>query len=412
MYGQSEASQNVAVIHYDHSEVLAAIHAGELRLYFQPQINIATGDLIGFEALVRWQHPEKGLLMPIEFLPAINEYDDEISLGLWVIREALKNLQQWHEHGLKLTVSVNLSAYQLARGSFDKALHKICQDFPNLDLSYFQIEILESHALDELSTIKNVIHICKEQLNIATALDDFGTGYSSLSHIRTLPIHSVKIDQSFVRNMLNDPNDFKIVESVISLATSFDIGVIAEGVESLKHAQILLCMGCKLIQGYAISRPMPAEKVIAWSYKFHAPRLLLEEYRQISCLRVSQLRLFAHFLDVELDHARRCIQPLPKSRHPVLPDHIFKENSHCRFWLKKAFHMHFLERAFLHYLDKEYNQLARLISNCLTLLKCGDETNAIKDFEIVEAQYRKLLAVINKKLARLNKDAAGPSDDD
>lgn len=405
MYGDALLANQNSRFSFKQPEILSAISAGEMRLHFQPKLNIADGELIGFEALVRWQHPEKGLLMPLEFLPSINESDVELSLGLWVIREALTHMQRWHEHGLKLTVSVNLSAYQLARESFIETLSKICEDFPNTDLSYFQIEILESHALDELSTIKNVIHSYKEQLNITTALDDFGTGYSSLSHIRTLPIQSVKIDQSFVRNMLNDPNDFKIVESVISLATSFDIDVIAEGVESLKHGQILLCMGCKMIQGYAISRPIPAENVLAWSCDFIAPALLLEEYRKISCLRVSQLRLFAHFLDVEMEHARRRILPSDPIQVIVRSDHMFRENSHCRFWLKKAFHVHFLESTFLHYLDQEYSRLSNLISNCLTLLKCGDENNAAKDLEIAEAQYRKLLDMIEKKLDRLNQEA-------
>ena len=405
MYGDTPFANQNSRSCFGQAEILAAISSDQLRLHFQPKINIANGELIGFEALVRWQHPEKGLLMPIEFLPAINESDVEISLGLWVITEALKNLCQWQRHGLRIHVSVNLSAYQLARGNFFETLNKICRDFPDTDLSYFQIEILESHALDELSTIKNVIHACKDQLNIATALDDFGTGYSSLSHIRTLPIRSVKIDQSFVRNMLNDPNDYKIVESVISLATSFDIDVIAEGVESLKHGQILLCMGCKLIQGYAISRPMPAESVLAWSYEFIAPALLLEEYRKLSCLRVSQLKLFAHFLDVELDHAKRRILPSDPARRTLRPDHMFKENSHCRFWLKKAFHVHFLEHTFLHYIEQEYSHLSNLISNCLTLLNCGDEDNAVEDFQLAEAQYRKLLDVIDKKLDRLNQDA-------
>lgn len=405
MYGDTPFANQSSRSCFGQSEILAAIAADQLRLHFQPKINMANGELIGFEALVRWQHPEKGLLMPIEFLPAINESDVEISLGLWVIREALKNLSQWQRHGLKYHVSVNLSAYQLARGSFFETLKKICQDFPDTDLSYFQIEILESHALDELSTIKNVILACKEQLNISTALDDFGTGYSSLSHIRTLPIRSVKIDQSFVRNMLNDPNDYKIVESVISLATSFDIDVIAEGVESLKHGQILLCMGCKLVQGYAISRPIPADIVLAWSYEFIAPALLLEEYRKLSCIRVSQLKLFTHFLDVELEHARRRILPSGPVKRMIRPDHMFRDNSHCRFWLKKASHVHFLEHSLLHYIEQEYSLLSNFISNCLTLLNCGDGENAIKDFHLAEEQYRKLQDVIVKKLERLNQDA-------
>lgn len=404
MYGDSSIVNRNCRTNFSQSEVLAAINAEQLRLHFQPKIDMSTGELIGFEALVRWQHPLKGLLAPIEFLPSINQSDVEIHLGNWVIREALENLTTWHRFGLKLHVSVNLSAYQLARSDFIESLQAICADFDETDLSYFQIEILESHALDELSTIKNVIEACKDQLGIATALDDFGTGYSSLSHIRSLPIRTVKIDQSFVRNMLNDPNDYKIVESVISLATSFDIDVIAEGVESIKHAQILLCMGCKLAQGYAISRPIPVSDVLSWACDFTVPEILLSEYKMNTCLRVAQLRLFQHFLEVEVHHAQ---QRISQEKHQInfSWSESSKDSSHCHFWLKKASHVHFIEQSFQNLLDKEYSDFANAVYNSLTFYRCGDQNGAIQAFENVELIYKRLRTLVDSKLNQLNDEA-------
>ncbi len=239
MYGESKKLKNNNVCFFSHTALMSAIDDGQLELFFQPKVDMSCGEIIGFEGLIRWNHPEKGLLSPVEFLPSINETYVEIYLGEYVVREALKSLSNWHEHGLKICVSVNLSAFQIAKDNFLKSLEDIFQEFQHLDLRFFQIEILESHSLDDLTSIKSVITKCQDYFGVSMALDDFGTGYSSLSHIRNLPIHTVKIDQSFVRNMLNDPDDYKIVESVISLANAFNIDVIAEGVESIKHAQVL-----------------------------------------------------------------------------------------------------------------------------------------------------------------------------
>lgn len=399
MYGDTEKVKEISKGSYSHAAIMSAINDEQLRLFFQPKIDMKSGDIIGFEALVRWQHPSKGLLSPIEFLPSINESEVEVHLGHYVIREALKCLENWHNYGLKLRVSVNLSAYHLARNSFIKSLEDICSEFPELDLSYFQIEILESHALDELSSIQAVISECKERFNISMALDDFGTGYSSLSHIRTLPIKTIKIDQSFVRNMLNDADDYKIVESVISLANSFNIEVIAEGVESIKHAQILLCMGCKIVQGYAISKPMPLENVLNWSCNFSIPELILVENRQNNCLRTSQLRLLIHFLDIEFETSNSYINSVNNFYNKSFSP-ISSSQSHCVFWLKKAKDIQFIENCLLNILEIEYSKLVKSISNADVLFQCGDTDSAKMAFKDVKDTYEKLLEVVNHHIGQ------------
>ena len=391
MYGDTEKVKEVSKSSFSHVEVLSAINEEQLRLFFQPKIDMTSGEIIGFEALVRWQHPSKGLLSPIEFLPSINESDVEVLLGQYVIKEALKCLSTWHNYGLKLRVSVNLSAYHLARSSFIKSLEIICNEFPGLDLSFFQIEILESHALDELSSIQTVIAECKEKFDISMALDDFGTGYSSLSHIRTLPIKTIKIDQSFVRNMLNDADDYKIVESVISLANSFNIEVIAEGVESVKHAQILLCMGCKIAQGYAIARPMPAASVLEWACNFYIPELIAIENDQNDCLKTSQLRLLIHFLEIEYEFLKNNIQSKTNSNVPL----IASTHSHCGFWLKKAKSTQFIEAHQQEQLENHYSTLLNSIANTHVLHQCGDITSAMIGFEEIEEGYKNLINLVN-----------------
>ncbi|HAO25390.1 MULTISPECIES: EAL domain-containing protein [unclassified Methylophaga] len=391
MYGDTEKVKEISKGSYSHAAIFSAIDDEQMRLFFQPKIDMTSGDIVGFEALVRWQHPSKGLLSPIEFLPSINESEVEVRLGHYVIREALKCLANWHSYGLKLRVSVNLSAYHLARNSFIKNLEVICNEFPDLDLSYFQIEILESHALDELSSIQTVISECEKKFNISMALDDFGTGYSSLSHIRTLSIKTIKIDQSFVRNMLNDADDYKIVESVISLANSFNIEVIAEGVESLKHAQILLCMGCKIAQGYAIARPMPSESVLDWACNFYMPEVIVIENRKNDCLRTSQLRLFMHFLEIEVEFLKSNIKSKTSSNFPL----ISLTHSHCGFWLKKAKSIQFIEELHVEQLENQYSKLLKFISNIHVLYQCGDRQSAQIAFQDIEEEYKTLIEAVN-----------------
>lgn len=390
MYGETNKLNEKNKTAFSHSTIVSAIDDGQLQLFFQPKIDMLSGDIVGFEALIRWQHPVKGLLSPIEFLPSINETEVEVYLGNYVIKEALKSLSNWHEHGLKLRVSVNISAYHISRVDFLENIEQVFSEFPNVDFSYFQIEILESHALDDLSSIKSVVTECRNMFGITMALDDFGTGYSSLSHIRNLPIKTIKIDQSFVRNMLDDPDDYKIVESVISLANSFNIEVIAEGVESIRHGQVLICMGCKLVQGYAFARPMPSVKVLEWACNFHIDDLILKETRLISCPRNASLRLLSHFVQIEFD----CFTSLMSSDDFIINTEVSSDSnfqSHCSFWLQRANTVQLIEGDVLKRIEYQYSVFEKSINNAVVMRQCGDNSLVLSAYSEIEIEFNRLV---------------------
>lgn len=240
-----------------------ALSNDELILYYQPKVNMLKGEVIGMEALIRWQHPERGLVPPLDFLPVIENHPFSIDLGEWVISNALAQIEQWQLSGVELGVSVNISAYQLMNGNFAENLSLTLLQYPNVAPSLLEIEILETSRLEDVIETSEIIMHCKD-FGVSFALDDFGTGYSSLTYLKQLPIKLIKIDQSFVKEMLHNKNDLAILEGIISLATAFGHDVIAEGVETIEHGELLLQMGCHLAQGYAISRPMPSEEVLKW----------------------------------------------------------------------------------------------------------------------------------------------------
>jgi len=240
-----------------------ALTNGEFVMYYQPKVDLLSGEVVGAEALIRWQHPERGLLSPGEFLRYLYGTPLEISVGEWVIAVVLKQISLWKAAGLSLTVSANISADHLLQTSFAERLRVALEEHPELDPEHLELEILETAALADMDQAIATITRC-HQLGVRFALDDFGTGYSSLSYFRSLPVDILKIDQSFVRNMLADPEDLGMVESVVRLACAFNRPVIAEGVETLEHGAMLIHLGCRLAQGYGIARPMPADQMPAW----------------------------------------------------------------------------------------------------------------------------------------------------
>ena len=248
-------------------ELIERIRSAHLKnefiLHYQPKVNLRTGVVIGVEALIRWQHPEDGLLPPAAFLPIIENQEISIRIGEWVIDSALTQLEIWHAVGLNISVSVNISAHQLQKHDFVSKLLALLTKHPEINPCYLELEILETSALENLSDISNVIRICRE-IGVQFALDDFGTGYSSLLYLRHLPVSILKIDQTFVRDMLDDPDDLTIVKGVIGLATAFRHQVIAEGVETAAHENMLLSIDCELAQGYGIARPMPVTDIPEW----------------------------------------------------------------------------------------------------------------------------------------------------
>ncbi|MCX7101058.1 MAG: EAL domain-containing protein [Methylobacter sp.] len=255
---------SIRVRHESLDRIHDAILKQEFVLYYQPKVNMRTGAIIGAEALIRWNHPDKGLLSPALFLSEIEDHPLAIELGEWVIDTALTQIELWRKQGLDIHVSVNIGARQLQQANFVMRLREILAAHPDIMPSYLELEVLETSALEDINKASLLIDDCRK-LGVSFALDDFGTGYSSLTYLRRLPVALLKIDQSFVRDMLNDPDDLAIIEGIVGLARTFRLEVIAEGVETVEHGALLLKLGCDMGQGYGIARPMTADQLPKWS---------------------------------------------------------------------------------------------------------------------------------------------------
>ncbi len=256
--------------HESVERIRQALEQREFVLHYQPKVNMRSGYIIGAEALIRWQHPEKGLLAPSVFLPVIEDHPLAVAIGEWVIDSALAQVARWHAAGLDLCVSVNVGARQLQQVDFVERLRMILATHPQVRVDRFEIEVLETSALEDIAQVSQVIEACA-QFGVMFALDDFGTGYSSLTYLKRLRVALLKIDRSFVIDMLDDPEDMAILEGVIGLAAAFKRQVLAEGVETVAHGSLLLQLGCELAQGFGIARPMPAHEMPAWALAWRSP---------------------------------------------------------------------------------------------------------------------------------------------
>ncbi|MDP2134174.1 MAG: EAL domain-containing protein [Sulfuritalea sp.] len=237
---------------------------GEFELYYQPKVRLHSRRLVGAEALIRWNHPQRGCLRPEEFMRVVENTDLEIELGDWVVAAAIDQLQQWREQGFELDISINISAYHLEAPGFVTTLKDRAIALGSVDeLRRLQIEVLETAALEDFARIGALIRDCRA-LGVGFALDDFGTGYSSITYLSKLDVDTLKIDQSFVRGMLEDKGDHAIVQGIIALARAFDMNIVAEGVETEAHYQALSQMGCEVGQGHGIGLPMPAAELPGW----------------------------------------------------------------------------------------------------------------------------------------------------
>ena len=244
-------------------QIIKGVERDEFVLFYQPKINMRTQQVVGAEALIRWQHPQRGLLAPLVFLPDVDEHPLSVRIGEWVIDTALTQMGRWRQAGLDIPVSVNIGAYQLQQNDFTQRLQALLSAHPEVPASHLQLEVLETSALQDISMTGKVMNQCRA-IGVGFALDDFGTGYSSLTYLKHLPAEMLKIDQSFVRDMLEDSSDLAIVQSVIGLADAFARSVLAEGVETQAHGQRLLAMGCELAQGFGIGHPMASADFDQW----------------------------------------------------------------------------------------------------------------------------------------------------
>lgn len=245
-----------------------AIEREEFLLYYQPKINLITGKVIGAEALIRWRHPEMGLIPPGKFIPLAEESGLILPMGEWTIKEACRQMKAWEREGLtQLKIAVNLSAAQFYQANLIQIIESSLKQV-ELDPQYFELEITESMMMHDPENVILLLHRLKD-LQIHLSIDDFGTGYSSLSYLKRFPIDTLKVDQSFVRDLLNNEDDKAIVTALIAMAHSLGLNVIAEGVETAAQAEFLRQRQCNEVQGYYFSKPLPANEFKAFVAKNH-----------------------------------------------------------------------------------------------------------------------------------------------
>lgn len=256
--------------HHIVQEIERSLQCHEFVLHYQPKVCMATGRLLGLEALIRWQHPEQGLLYPSAFLEFISLTSTSIPLAKWVIQQALRDRLSWQDTPLAVPVSVNLGAMELQQVNFIDWMSLTIAEVTGAQAEWLEVEVLETHALSDLDHVTRVLRQL-QTMNIKVNLDDFGTGYSSLSYLKHLPLDYIKVDQSFVRQMFQDVHGTTMIEGVLSLVKALGHVSIAEGVETEAHGVALLRMGCNIGQGYFIAKPMPSVALSAWLTHWKLP---------------------------------------------------------------------------------------------------------------------------------------------
>ncbi len=238
-----------------------ALQRNEFILHYQPQVHLKTGKVVGVEALIRWQHPQNGLISPVKFIPLAEETRQIIPIGQWVMHQACAQAVQWHKRGFPLTMAINLSALQIEEETLVELVDDALRT-TGMDPRLLELELTESLLIQQPEVIYKICQQLREK-GVRLAIDDFGTGYSSLSHLSKLPIDKLKIDKSFVRDINTDPSDLSIVETIINMAHSLRLKSIAEGVETAEQAEILRRLNCDEVQGYSFGKPMPSDALTA-----------------------------------------------------------------------------------------------------------------------------------------------------
>lgn len=262
--------REVKATHQTVARVRQALLNNELRLYFQPRVNMRRGEVVGFEVLLRWEHPQNGLVPSREFLPLVEETDLIIDIGEWVIEQVLAQLSRWQRDGQQWPISINIAARHFQRTDFFERLRDVLARHAWVAPELLGLEIVESVAIENIQHVTTCLQAC-QALGVRFSLGDFGTGHSSLSYLKQLNTQAIKIDKSFVRNILHDRDDLALTSAVIGLARAFGREVIAEDLQSIEHGQMLLRLGCEVAQGYFIARPMPASDVPDWVATYVAP---------------------------------------------------------------------------------------------------------------------------------------------
>ncbi len=248
------------------TRIRAGLKQKEFVLYWQPKVDLVHGHVVGAEALLRWKQTDASIVLPGAFLPQLENDDAIVEIGDYVIEEGVSTLSRWHDLGLGLSVSLNVAARQMLSPDFMSKLREVLEGKTGI-ASRLELEILETAALEDLDKVKRLINECR-MLGVGFALDDFGTGYSSMTYFRRLPVNTVKIDRTFVCDMLDNADDLAIIQGILGLTKAFDKASVAEGVELVEQLAVLQDMGCHIAQGYAIGHPMPEQDFLRWLEKY------------------------------------------------------------------------------------------------------------------------------------------------
>ncbi|MGZ5000604.1 MAG: EAL domain-containing protein [Methylomonas sp.] len=288
----------------------------ELFLHYQPQVDLHSGNIIGMEALIRWQSQDEGLIMPDKFMPLVETSDLAMDIGQFVLEQAIKQIALWQRQGRKWRMGINISPRHLEHPRFIDDLAEILAQYPDLPSDVIELEIIESAALEDVEKVVEMMKNASNALGIRWALDDFGTGHASLTYLRRLPAQTLKIDRSFVRDITHDVGDLIMVEGMSSLANSFRREAMAEGMESLAAGRLLVQIGCRYAQGFAIARPMPARELELWA----------DQWRPDPAWRHLSLRKWSRddmpILYATLDHQRwvESMEALVEGKTTVIPE--------------------------------------------------------------------------------------------
>ncbi|MFZ2889340.1 bacteriohemerythrin [Sulfuricurvum sp.] len=344
-----------------HHESLEAIELAltnnQFQLYYQPKVNMKTGEVIGAEALIRWNHPEKGILAPRAFLPMIEDHILSVDVGYWVIEEAMRQLTVFKRAGLQLSISVNVDALQLQQEDFVSHLKTLMEHYPEIREGDLEFEILETSALEDIDGISKIMHECGK-IGIHFSLDDFGTGYSSLTYLKRLPAKILKIDQSFVKGMLGDPDDLAILDGVVGLSVAFRRHLIAEGVESREHGEMLLNLGCMNAQGYAIARPMLPENFMEWIKQWKP------DETWTNAIRISRDDIPLLFAEVE---HKAWVEKIIQFMHNERLDLPSLDYEECHFgqWLKTDGEKRYREIPLYSEMEQAHKQVHHLVNRMI-----------------------------------------------
>ena len=249
-----------------------ALELKQLELFYQPKIHAASGEITGAEALLRWNHPTRGMISPVVFIPMAERYGLIVPLGAWVIDEACRQVRAWRDLGLRMKVAINLSVHQLRQPDLASQIAGALETYQvNPDL--LTCEVTESSAMEDVPTTLHVLGDL-DRLGVHISIDDFGTGHSSLSHLRKLPADELKIDRSFVMDLETSEDARKVALAVVNLAKALNLKVVAEGVETEGQNRILREMGCDQLQGFLFARPMSAKAIALWAMEDEGPRVM------------------------------------------------------------------------------------------------------------------------------------------